>query len=778
MKLSELLAASKLAPVEPDRDGWIATCPAHPDSRPSLRLTVSDSARVLVKCRAGCATGDVLRAVGLSFLDLTTMAVDVQPEALATSQDAAPDVAAVARLAADLDRWMMDWPDAAAEYVATRFGIDDDGRERLELGFTTELPGGPRVVVPFRDPSGVPCGFQARALEPDAKVRWYGPRSPEGASWSKLAWFPGGTDYPEIMITEGPGDGLTAAGIGYDSVAIRGAALGGTSSVVDTLVSWCEGRPVVVAGDGDHAGREFSARLARTLTDKGLEVRRLGVPDGLDLSSWRERDPAGFAAEIAAAIAAAPAESSTAAAMMHRDTNAYPLTDLGNARFARDFIRGRGFGVRFSPEGGYFILHGGVWRPDKLDRARAFVQEAAERTSLIARQLAESAVSQADEKAAKAWASWAKYSQSSQGISAALRELQADLEVACDIEDFDRHEHLLAVRNGVVDLRTGDLLPHDPGLLLTRRVDCDYQPTAQAERWEQFLREVFPNHPDLPAYMQRLVGYGITGSTIEQCFAVHYGGGSNGKSVFTDTLVEVFEEHTTITPFSTFEASGNGSGIPNDLAALKGARLVMASEGEQGRPMAEAMLKRVTGRDRIAARFMRREFFEFRPTFLLMLATNYKPSFRGQDDGLWRRVKLIPWERKFAPHERDGRLGDKLLAEKQGILAWAVRGAVEWYRRGLQDPPTITDGVADFRGESDILAEFIDEMVVDGEARTPTTAMFQEFQGWADRENHLDLARWSSRAFYRGLEERGFPRVKSGGQRFVVGIRPKRPNET
>lgn len=776
MKLSELLSLDALSPVEDGRDGWVATCPAHADSRPSLRVAVSAAGRVLLKCRAGCDTRAVLAAVGASFHDLTAMVVDVQPVGLATSQDVAPDTAAVAALAADLDRWMMDWPDAAAEYVAARFGLDDAARERLELGSTTTLGGGLRVVVPFRDPQGVPCGFQARAVDPDAQVRWLGPKSPDGASWSKLAWFSGGTDWPEVFVTEGPGDGLTAAGIGYDAVAIRGAALGGSSAVLDTLLSWCAGRPVVVAGDGDHAGREFSARLARALSDRGVEVRRLGVPDGLDLSSWRERDPSLFVGEVTAAVAAAPVESSTAAAMMQRDTIAYPLTDLGNARFTRDFIRGRGFGVRFSPEGGFFILHGGVWRPDKLDRTRAFVQEAAERTSLIARTLQENAVSQADEKTARAWASWAKYSQSSQGISAALRELQADLEVACDIEDFDTHEHLLAVRNGVVDLRTGELLPHDPGLLLTRRVDCDYNPAAQCERWEQFLQEVFPNHPDMPDYMRRLVGYGITGSTSEQCFAIHYGGGSNGKSVFTDTLVEVFEEHTTVTPFSTFEASGNGSGIPNDLAALKGARLVMASEGEQGRPMAEAMLKRVTGRDRIAARFMRREFFEFKPTFLLMLATNYKPSFRGQDDGLWRRVKLIPWERRFAAHERDGRLPDKLLAERQGILAWAVRGAVEWYRGGLADPATITDGNASFRDESDVLGDFLDEWQVDPEARTKRGEVFEAFRDWADRENHENLKRWSSRAFYAGMVERGFPQKKSG-EWYLVGLRRKRPSE-
>lgn len=793
MTLTDLLA--RFDDVVEQGDGFLVSCPAHADAKPSLRLSVGQNGKLLVKCRAGCQTGDVLKKLGLSFADLQD-AGESPVRARSTAHPATPG--AIASLALQLDGYASALSvsphtdhdghvrDALA-YAERRFGLSLGDCQRLGLGYATDLGGGPRLVVPFRVGLGdAPAhGFQARALDADASVRWLGPRSPEGGgSWSKVAVFSGSASWEELIVTEGPGDGLTACAVGYDSVAVRGAALAERPEVVEAILGVAGPRPIVVFGDLDDSGERFARTLVARLTAAGASVAVVGRPGAEDVTAWREADPSSFASAFVAEVERAVAQAPSAVRARLDAFTVQDLTDLGMAKRLRTRILADGSDVRFTPEVGFYLLRDGVWRPDALDAVRTTAQSSAEALwteadsiEELLDELPDSAETKAARKRLGRLRSFARHANSSRGLDSMIRELQALRGVATDVNRFDRHAHLLACRNGVVNLRTGELEAHDPELLMTRLVDLDFDPAATAPRWERFLEEVFPTHPELPAYIQRLVGYGVTGETAEQAFAVLWGKGANGKSVFTDTLTEVFRELTVTTPFSTFEHRPSG-GIPNDLAALKGSRLVMAAEGEQGRPMAEAVLKRVTGRDLISARFMRREFFEFRPTFLLLLASNFKPSFRGQDEGLWRRVKLIPWERYFRPEERDHKLGDQLLAEAPGVLAWSVRGAVSWYAGGLRDPEVVRGATKEYRETSDALAGFFPGVFVrDSEGHVAGSTAFDAYLRWCEEENLQRGEVWTRRTFYGAMEERGAERRKTNRGVELVGLRRARATE-
>lgn len=769
MSLQDFL--SKLDVREEERDGWLCRCPGHDDAKASLRVTVSeDTGKVLLKCRAGCSNTKVMKALGMTIKDLAAMHADPETAEHSTaSNDALPEEAAIAALGQQLNAWALDLDTPhgaeALAYAAQRFGIEPEDARRLGLGVTTMLGGGPRLVVPFRDRNGRPLGFQARALNNVAQVRWAGPVNPDGRSWTRIGFFPGTSGWEEVIVTEGPGDALTANSVGYDSLAIRGAGLVENEATLDQVAEMLEGRVAIVAGDGDDAGRQFSAKLAEALIARGVTTKIMKMKEDHDVSSWREEDPSwfrqGFIKEVQK-LATLTAKQ----AKVRRW--AYPFADVGGAQYLRDKLALQGTPVRYTDAAGFYQLQNGVWTKTNDGDIRTEAQRVGKDLS----ELGWAAKDDDPDFYARAY-DYKKTAETSRGIDAIIKELKSLPGIRAELDDFDRHPHLLAARNGVINLRTGELQPHDPSLLLTRRIDLNYRPGTPAPRWERFLREVFPDQHSMPGYMQRITGYGITGETSEQIFVVHYGTGRNGKSIFMDILSEIFDQITAISAFSTFEAR-RGDGVPNDLAALAGARMVVASEGNQGKLMDEALLKRVTGQDKITARFLRREFFEYRPQFLLLMATNYRPAFRGQDEALWQRVKLIEWRRYFKPEERDKGLQKKLMAEAEGILAWAVQGAVAWYAGGLQEPEEITAVTDDYRKQSDVLVDFIstgeDSKFTKGSDADwiARTDLFGEFQNWAEDENYKDLQNFSSRAFYRMMEERGYPASKRNG---VLGFK-------
>jgi P4 family phage/plasmid primase-like protien len=343
------------------------------------------------------------------------------------------------------------------------------------------------------------------------------------------------------------------------------------------------------------------------------------------------------------------------------------------------------------------------------------------------------------------------------GSAKALREMialsRSETGIPVLPDELDRNPWLLTVGNGTVELRTGELRPHAPGDLITKGIETPYDPEARCPRWERFLQEIMPDAETVD-FLQRAVGYSLTADTREQCFFILYGSGANGKSTFVETLLALLQEYALRTPTETFLAK-KGDTIPNDVARLKGARFVSASEVEEGRRLSESVVKQLTGTDTMSARFMRGEWFDFRPCCKLWLSTNHRPTIRGTDEAIWRRIRLIPFEQTFPPERRDPDLLAKLAGELPGILAWAIRGALLWAEKGLEAPGKVRNATGQYREEMDTLLDFLqDETEEAPEAFTPSKDLYERYLTWAQRSG--EKRPMSKRAFGLRLGERGF----------------------
>ena len=248
------------------------------------------------------------------------------------------------------------------------------------------------------------------------------------------------------------------------------------------------------------------------------------------------------------------------------------------------------------------------------------------------------------------------------------------------LADFDCDPMLFNVANGTLDLRTGTLRPHSRDDRLTRMVDVPYDPDARAELWHAFLWRITAQRVNLYKYLQRLVGYCLTGKVSEQVIVFLFGIGANGKSVFCETVAALLGEYGMQAQPELVMARRHG-GIPNDVAALRGRRLAQMNETTQGSRFDEAKLKHLTGGDSLTGRFLHREFFDFRPTHKLIIRGNHKPQISGTDDGIWRRLHLVPFEVQIPEAEWDRSLADKLRTELPGILLWAVQGCLDWQQQ-------------------------------------------------------------------------------------------------
>lgn len=467
------------------------------------------------------------------------------------------------------------------------------------------------------------------------------------------------------------------------------------------------------------------------------------------------------------------------------DVDELHFTDVGNAK---RLILAHGARFRYvAAWGAWHVYDGRRWKRDSKgeiveaakDVARSLWAEVAAAAGTVdkAADAGMSEVAEIASRTRKALAAWASKSESANRIDAMVKLARTSPEVAVEPADLDPDPWLFNVANGTIDLRTGRLRAHRPQDMITKLSPVVYRPGAPCPEWVAFLERVIPD-PEVRLFLQEVVGYAMVAVITEHILVFGYGVGANGKTTMLQALLTMSGDYGRQAEPDLLMARREAH--PTGMADLMGARLVVSTEVDEGRRLAEATVKQLTGADRIKARFMRQDFFEFEPTHTLFLAANHRPVVRGTDHAIWRRLRLLPFTVTIPPEDQDHHLVDKLRAEMPGILAWAVEGCLRWQKSGLSMPKAVMAATEDYRVDMDVLGAYLDECCVVSEvAYVSSENLYRSYVEWCDANGEHAL---SQRRLGPALVERGFERRKHGAQRrwhwFGVGLlEPMNPTD-
>lgn len=440
---------------------------------------------------------------------------------------------------------------------------------------------------------------------------------------------------------------------------------------------------------------------------------------------------------------------------------AYTFDDMGNAERFVDLF---GENVRYCyTEKKWYFYNSMRWSVDNLGVILRMADKCVEAMKAEAKLYL-----QADEESggdmAKAFEKHMKSSRSNKSKKAMLNEIEHHLPIL-PIQ-MDRYKMALNTPSGIINLKNGDVKAHNPEYYFTKITSVDCAEAADCPRWLAFLDDIFAGDKDLIRYIQKAVGYSLTGSTAEQCAFFLYGTGRNGKSTFIDVIRDVFGDYAAnIQPETIMVKSSQSNAINSDIARLKGARLVTSVEPNEGVRLNEGLLKQLTGDDTVTARKLYSEEFEFKPEFKLWMATNHKPIIRGTDTGIWRRIHMIPFDVQIPEDKVDKNLTHKLKAEMTGIFKWCIDGCLMWQREGLQMPAAVLKSVREYRREMDVISAFIeDKCTLEGTVQAST--LYAAYVSWADSNNEYCM---SNTKFSTEIAKR-FEKIKGRNYNYFTGI--------
>jgi putative DNA primase/helicase len=402
----------------------------------------------------------------------------------------------------------------------------------------------------------------------------------------------------------------------------------------------------------------------------------------------------------------------------------FAQNDVGNSQRLASIFKGK---IRYCDALGWLVwTDDGRWEPDDSGEIMVCAKKTVANIDVEASQIKNDA-------AQKKLRVHAHNSGQISKLKAMVDLARSESDIPASIDELDADPYLLGVASGTVDLKTGLLHEAEPWELITKKTACAYDPEALCPKWESFIDWAFAGNKEVIRFIQKSVGYSMTGETSENYFFFCHGAGQNGKSTMLGTLNDLWGDYGEVADFASFTVKQN-DGPRNDIAKLKGSRLVSASEITKGKHLDEALMKQVTGGDTVTARFFRREFFSFKPTFKIWFAANDKPEI-GTGDSIWVRTLLIPFTQTVAREDRNLKLREELRAEGPGILAWAVKGCLLWQKEGLTPPAAVLAASQGYRDEMDLIGNFLNDReycAIDSKADVGVTEAWDRFKVWCD----------------------------------------------
>lgn len=707
--LERILDTLEARDARPKRNGrgWLARCPAHDDSRPSLSVTEGDDGRVLLHCHAGCDSEAVIAAISMEARDL--------------------------------------------------FPSGNGSKTRIV------------ATYPYHDERGALLFETVRFTPKDFRQR-----RPDGAGGS--IWSLKGTRrvlfrLPQILaavkagrtiyVVEGEKDVEALVRAGVDATCNPMGAGKWRREYSETL----RGAPVRIVRDRDAAGEKHARAVAASLEGIAASVKIVEAREGKDAA---DHLAAGFGVEELVEVPAVeddPLPPPTAepegnedrhrpTIAMGADQPAFEIrSELGNAE---EIVRQHGADLRHVVSWGKWLAWDGArWKLDASGEARRRAKQTARARTLRA-------VEAGDEKGVK----FAIRSEAARGIEAALSLAATQAQIALEPTALDRDPFTLNTLAGTLDLRSGELRPHRREDLITKLAPVVYDRAATAPTWDAFLARVLPD-PEVREFVQRFLGYALTGDVSEQVIAFAYGIGANGKSTLLTSVQRFLGDYAVSCPTDLLLASRNTQ-HPTGLTTLFGRRLAVAMESGEGRALAEALVKMLTGGDRIPARRMREDFWEFDATHKIVLAANHRPEIRGTDLAIWRRILLVPFSVVIPEAERDRKLPDKLAAEAPGILAWMVRGCLDWQQHGLRPPRAVRAATKAYREDQDLIGAFLEDrctinLALKAQIYVGKGELHAAYLEWAREQKESDPL--AMRSFGERMRERGFEEDRHGTER-------------